>query len=65
MNALDQDHGGVSPELEHECSTLLDGGFCATLGVLCPNWLALEPESVSAAKDADEWPFDDDPPDPL
>lgn len=26
---------------------------------------ALDPESVSAAKDADEWPYPDDPPDPL
>jgi hypothetical protein len=51
----DQEHGGIAPELEeleHDC-VLNAAGLCTVKGVLCHRWLA------------GEWPFDDDPPDPL
>lgn len=59
MSVLDQKHGGVAPELDHECDVTGPGQLCKARGVLCHNWLRFldGPD--------DEWPFDDDPPDPL
>lgn len=76
MNDLDRQAGGVAPELERErCardSDWCDGRLCRERGIDCPNADPPEEEVVESGYiypgvkfDSDEWPFDDDPPDPL